>query len=152
MKIKDLMFNYIESHYADLAKMEKLSTFVHDYFKAIKEEHPDLYHEFKEELDDFTFEIDHDIIEKAISHLHRKDGKEGKKWEMEDTSAVAKQYGIFTKHPGISEMIWYFALNYTYAVHYRQDRTIAEFVELTCEEIADKNICIESKIKHLYNK
>ena len=125
---------------------------MHDYFKKMKEEHPEYYEEFKEELEDFTFVIDDDVVEHAIANLIRKDGKSGKKWEIEDTNAVGKQYGIFTKHEHITNLIWYFALNYTYAVHYRTDRTIAEYVELTCEEIADKNICIEGKIKHLYHK
>lgn len=152
MKIYEMIYNYIEEHHDDLSKMEKLSKFMHDYFKDVKEKHPEIYHDFKEELDDFTFEIDDEVIEHSIGKLSRKDGKIGKKWEKEDTTAVGKQYGIFTKNAEITNMIWYFALNYTYAVHYRTDRTIAEYVELACEEIADKNICIEGKIKHLYNK
>lgn len=152
MKIKELLYNYIEAHHDHPEKMEKLSEFVHGYFKHIKEQHPEYYDEFKDELEDFTFVIDDEVIECAIKHLIRKDGKTGKKWEQDDTTAVGKQYGIFTKHVDITPMIWYFALNYTYAVHYRTDRTIAEYVELSCEEIADKNICIEGKIKHLYHK
>ena len=152
MKIKELMYDYIKAHHDDSERMEKLSLFVHEYFKHIKEKHPEIYHDFKDELDDFTFEIDDVVIETAITNLSRKDGKAGKKWEIEDTTAVGKQYGIFTKHAEISTLIWYFALNYTYAVHYRTDRTIAEYVELSCEEISDKNICIEGKIKHLFKK
>lgn len=152
MKIKELVYEYITAHNDDNGRIEKFSLFIHDYFKHLKEQHPEIYHDFKEELDDFTFEINDDVIENAIARLIRKDGKNGKKWEIEDTTAVGKQYGIFTKHAEISTSIWYFALNYTYAVHYRTDRTIAEYVELSCEEISDKNICIEGKIKHLYKK
>ena len=152
MKIKELLHNYISIYHDHPDKMEKLSEFIHEYFIEIKENHPEYYDDFEDELEEFTFIIDDKVIEEAIDNLVRRDGKLGKKWEHEDTTAVGKQYGIFTKHPDVTPMIWYFALNYTYAVHYKSDRTIADYVELTCEEIADKNICIEGKIKHLYNK
>lgn len=152
MKIKEMIYDYLETNHGDLNKMEEFSEFICDYFKKIKEENKYIYYDFKKELDTFTFEIDEDIIEEAILHLERKDGKEGKKWEITDTDGVAKQYGIFEKHPELDPLIWYFALNYTYAVHYHGDRTIGDYVDLACEEIADKNICIISKIKHLYNK
>lgn len=95
MKIKEMIYDYLETNHGDLNKMEEFSEFICDYFKKIKEENKHIYYDFKKELDTFTFEIDEDIIEEAILHLERKDGKEGKKWDITDTDGVAKQYGIF---------------------------------------------------------
>lgn len=148
-----MIYDYIEANHSNLNKMEEFAEFIQEFFKEkIKPVNDKTYHEFKKELDAFTFDIDEDVIECAIHHLVRKDGKEGIKWNFEDTNGVAKQYGIFTKNPELDALIWYFALNYTYAVHYHADRTISDYVDLACEEIADKNVCIIIKIRILYNK
>ena len=150
MKIKNLLYGYIKKYHDNIDKLNDLADFFNNHFDKIKDIHTELYDELKDDLEKFAFVIDENVITKAIDNLQRKDGKTGKKWEKEDTSTVAKQYGIFTKHSEITPEIWYFALNYTYAVHYHIDRILSEYVELACEEIADRNICIKSKIYHLY--
>ncbi len=153
MKIKELLYDYMEKHRENLNKLEELAEFVQDFFcDEIKPYDNEVYHEFKEELDDFTFEIDKDVVEVAVEHLKRKDGKTGVKWSMADTDSVGKQYNVFVNHPELDSCIWFFSMNYAYAMHYDSVYALADYIRLGIDEAFAENVCITSIIKKIYKK
>lgn len=151
MRIKDKIYEYLETHHSNLTEMERFSIFVQDYFCEVKLEHPEIYEDFKEELEKFTFVITDEVVEIALGELKRKDEKEGIKWTRMDTDAVAKQY-VVNKKDGFDPLMWYFGMNYAYAIHYAPNRSIVDYVELANDEIHDVNIPVCKKIKTLYKK
>ena len=149
--IKETIYEYLESHHDNLDELEKFSEHMEEFSNYLKEHHIDAYIEFKEKFEKATFVITDDVILKSLANLKRKDKKEGIKWTIDDTSSVAEQYGIHTEK-WYDKSLWFFALNYTFANHYEQNRSLADFVKLAEDEYLDENISICKKVKILYCK
>ena len=152
MRIKELLKDYRFEHLGekDVHKVEKFYEFLDEYFVELKEKHHDVYDDFKEQLHDFVYEVDPEMVHDAVQKLIRKDGVVGAKWSKDDTNAVAKQYGLPAKRVEFDACVFYFAMNYVFAVHYSPDRTITHYVDLALDEIDDRNVCIKDKIREVY--
>ena len=64
MKIKEMIYDYLETNHGDLNKMEEFSEFICDYFKKIKEENKHIYYDFKKELDTLRSKLTKTLLKK----------------------------------------------------------------------------------------
>lgn len=152
MRIKELLKDYRLGHLdeKDEARIKKFYEFLDEYFVELKEEHHEIYEHFKTELHEFVYEVDSEMVHEAVKKLVRRDGTVGPKWTKDDTNAVAKQYNLHTKRVEFDACIFYFAMNYVYAVHFTPEKTITHYVDIALEEIDDRNVCIKDKIREVY--
>lgn len=98
--------------------------------------------------------FDEEHARKAVSKMENEDGSRGQHWSVEETSALANQYGIrfdskFNKYD------WYVALNMVYSDYYKVivnmtgSNNSKYFVELAKAWICDKDID-EGKMWYYY--
>jgi type I restriction-modification system DNA methylase subunit len=97
------------------------------------------------------------MIHQIAENLRHKDGMiSGIKWSKEETSSVAKQYDAKTKVEAAGCRYncthFWLAMNYVYAVHHSNSRTINGYVDLAIDELCNKNICFEHLIKKIFEK
>ena len=99
--------------------------------------------------------FDEEHARKAVSKMENEDGSRGQHWSVEETSALANQYGIrfdskFNKYD------WYVALNMVYSDYYKVivnmtgSNNSKYFVELAKAWICDKDID-EGKMWYYYS-
>jgi cysteine synthase len=92
MKIKKNIHQYLERHAAEMSKVEEFAMFIEEFFENVDEEHKEIAMIFKEELDDFVYEIDEEMAIFIVENLKKRDGiLSGMKWTREEVSVVAKQ-------------------------------------------------------------
>lgn len=98
--------------------------------------------------------FDEEHARKAVSKMENEDGSRGQHWSVEETSALANQYGIrfdskFNKYD------WYVALNMVYSDYYKVivnmtgSNNSKYFVELAKAWLNDKDID-EGKMWYYY--
>lgn len=98
--------------------------------------------------------FDDEHARKAVSKMENEDGSRGQHWSVEETSALANQYGIrfdskFNKYD------WYVALNMVYSDYYKVivnmtgSNNSKYFVELAKAWLSDKDID-EGKMWYYY--
>ena len=98
--------------------------------------------------------FDEEHARKAVSKMENEDGSRGQHWSVEETSALANQYGIrfdskFNKYD------WYVALNMVYSDYYKVivnmtgSNNSKYFVELAKAWLSDKDID-EGKMWYYY--
>lgn len=92
--------------------------------------------------------------QKAVSKMKNEDGTVGPHWSMEETTALANQYGVkFTG--GYNRCDWFVALNMVYSDYYKVIMNIANsvnpkhFVEFAKAWLEDKDID-EGKMWYYY--
>lgn len=82
---------------------------------------------------------------KAVSKMENEDGTRGQHWSLEETTALANQYGIRLDEK-INKYDWYVALNMVYSDYYRVvvsmtgSNNTKYFVELAKAWMHDKDI------------
>ena len=91
---------------------------------------------------------------KAVSKMENEDGTRGPHWSLEETTALASQYGI-TLGTKFNRYDWFVALNMVYSDYYRVIMNIANtastkpFVELAKAWLHDKDLD-EGKMWYYY--
>jgi hypothetical protein len=155
--ISEYINNYLIKHSGEEEKISNFATFIEDFFSNIPEEHSIIHSDFYSEVENFTEEIDEDMIASVIECLRHKDGTlSGTKWSLEEAKTVAKQYDVKSKIEMAGKMFdchrFWLALNYVYAVHYSINRTINGYVDLAVDEYTNKNICFDKIIKTIFEK
>jgi len=91
--ISDYVEMYLKKHSADEDKLHDFSHFLEKFFDSIKEEYEDISIGFLNEVEDFTEEIDEEMMREIVENLRQKDGSViGAKWSIEETENVSKQY------------------------------------------------------------
>lgn len=84
---------------------------------------------------------------KAVSKMENEDGTRGQHWSLEETTALANQYGIRLDEK-INKYDWYVALNMVYSDYYRVvvsmtgSNNTKYFVELAKAWMHDKDIAV----------
>lgn len=92
---------------------------------------------------------------KAVSKMENEDGSRGERWNLEETTQIANQYGINLKNGKFNKYDWYVALNMVRSDYYRAVVTMTNsdhikyFVELAKAWIEDKDI-EEGKMWYYY--
>lgn len=82
---------------------------------------------------------------KAVSKMQNEDGTRGQHWNLEETTALANQYGIRLDQE-FNKYDWYVALNMVYSDYYRVvvnmtgSNNTKYFVELAKAWICDKDV------------
>jgi hypothetical protein len=156
-KINEIITGYLLKHAGEEQKIEEFSMFIEDFFGNVHENYIDVHTDFYAEIEDFTEEVDEEMIAKVIECLRHKDGTlSGAKWTLEETQNVAKQYDVKTKVEACGKAYDYhrfwFGMNYVYAVHYSINRTINGYVDLAIDEMCNKNVCFDKIIKKIFEK
>jgi hypothetical protein len=156
-KISECINHYIQKHIDDEEKIISLANFIEDFFITMPEEHTGISDTFHAKIDEFTDELETEMIIEAVSNLKHRDGTvSGAKWSLEEAKTVAKQYDIKNKIEAAGKKfdchIFWFALNYVYAVHYSLNRTINGYVELAIDEYTNKNICFDNIIRKIFDE
>jgi hypothetical protein len=157
MKIKKNIHQYLEKNGTDIGKMEAFAMFVEEFFEGVEEEYKEIAIAFKEELDDFVYEIDEEVAIFIVENLKKRDGTvAGVKWSKEETNAVAKQNDVERKIAASGKpydcLKFWIAMNYVYAVHYNVNRTTNGYIELAIDELTNRNICFEDLVKKISKK
>lgn len=155
--ISEYAKNYLTKHATDEEKIHEFAEFLQNFFCNLDEDYADIATGFAAEIEDFTEEIDEEMIKEIVENLKQKDGTiVGAKWTMEDTESVAKQYDAKNKIQAIGKkydaLRFWLALNYVYATHYSPSRTINGYVDLAVDEYTNKNICFDTLIKKIFEK
>lgn len=156
-KIKKHISEYIHKHSQEPEKIEYFAEFLERFFTDVPEEHEEMAEEFYEELKEVTEEIDDTMLVAIMEHFKRRDGTHvGAKWTHEETSGLVPQYAVKEKIEAAGKKycskIFWFAMNYVYAVHYSTNRLISGYVDLAIDEITNKNICFDDIIKKVFRK
>jgi hypothetical protein len=157
MKIKKNIHQYLERHAAEMSKVEEFAMFIEEFFENVDEEHKEIAMIFKEELDDFVYEIDEEMAIFIVENLKKRDGSlSGMKWTREEVSVVAKQNEVEKKIMASGKtydcLKFWVAMNYVYAVHYNINRTINGYIELAIDELTNRNICFDDLVKRISKK
>lgn len=155
--ISDYVASYLTKHTGDEEKISEFSNFICDFFEKMDEDYGEVKTAFYSEIEDFTEEIDEEMIKEIIENLKHRDGSHsGAKWSLEEAKQVAKQYDVQTKIETLGKkydcMKFWLALNYVFAVHYSINRTINGYVDLAIDEYTNKNICFDDLIKRVFEK
>jgi hypothetical protein len=155
--ISEHINDYLMKHAGEDEKISGFATFIENFFSNIPDEHAVIHTDFYSEVENFTEEIDEEMITEVIDALRHKDGTlSGAKWSLEEAKNVAKQYDVKSKIESIGKAFdchkFWFALNYVYAVHYSINRTINGYVDLAIDEYTNKNVCFDKIIKHIFGK
>jgi len=78
------------------------------------------------------------LLEKALDKMINEDGTKGKHWSVEETNAVAKQYGVEFTH--INEYDWNYVMNMMYSDYYDSvPNDISTYVKLSKKFLFDKD-------------
>lgn len=139
------MIKRIINDYLENGNGEDLAEFIDKFFC----EHKELYNEFRASAEDALAVITPEIAVEAVSKLVRKDGTVGEKWSRADTNEVARQYGLAEKYSDFDPCVFYFAMNYAFAVHHYPAFTIQNFIDIAFDEIHNKNVSLRRRIKEM---
>lgn len=155
--ISDYVSAYLKKHTGNEEKIDEFSEFLCNFFNGMDDEYSDVKSAFYSEVEDFTEELDEEMIREVVENLKHRDGSQsGVKWTLEDTTTVAKQYDAKAKIEALGKKFdalkFWLALNYVYAVHYSVNRTINGYVDLAIDEYTNKNICFDDLIKRVFEK
>jgi hypothetical protein len=156
-KMSEHIQKYLLKHMSEEEKLSNFAAFIENFFENIPEEYDDIHTDFYVEIENFTNEIDEEMIIEAATLLRYKNGElAGAKWSLEEVKNVVKQYDVKAKIEACSKEFdcykFWFALNYVYAVHYSVNRTINGYIDLAIDEYCNKNICFDSTIRKIYEK
>jgi hypothetical protein len=151
---REKLAHYMKKHNNSAESIDKVSDLFEDLIcEELKENHHELYEEFMAEFDELINEITDEDIHMAVDHLCRKDGTKGPKWTREETDSVITQFNIHDKAlKDFSDIEFWFAMNYAFAVHGAPNKTISVYIDLALDELFDKNICFKSKVRLLNEK
>ncbi len=155
--IKEELTKFAHKHGVESKKMEHFAIFLDEFFNTkVKGCADDLYDAFVEELDVVLNELTEEDLECMLSEIHRKDGHIGCKFKREEACLLAKQYDIESRICAMGHEYdashWWVMINYVYATHFATNKSIAAYIELTIDELVDKNICTKTKICMMYKK
>ena len=105
-------------HLVKDATEEQLRSFVHDALGMIKGTNHDLYEELEMHLyhELYGCHFNMWLLEKATADMANEDGSIGAHWNVEQTTQVAKQYGVEFKH--FNEYDWNYVMNMVYSDYY----------------------------------
>jgi hypothetical protein len=156
-KISEHIQTYFTKHMGEEEKLNQFAIFIEDFFEKIPEEFTDIHKEFYSEVENFTNEIDEEMITEIVENLRHKDGSiAGSKWSLDDARSVVKQYDVKNKIETCGKIFdchkFWLALNYVYAVHYSINRTINGYIDLAIDEYCNKNICFDTTIRKIFEK
>jgi hypothetical protein len=155
--IGENIHHYLLKNAGNDEKIEEFATFIDGFFSNIGEDYIEIKTGFHTELEDFTEELDEEMIHAMVEKFRRKDGTiSGIKWTLEEVEGVAKQYDIKSRLDGTGKScdlikLW-IAMNYVYAVHYSINRTINGYIDLAIDEYTNKNICFDALLKKIFEK
>lgn len=155
--ISENIHHYLLKHEGNAEKMKEFSDFVEDFFCDMEEEYSEVKSGFYAELEDFTEELDEEMLHEIVAKFKRKDGTvSGVKWTLEEVENVAKQYDVKSKLEGTGKQCdvlkFWVSMNYVYATHYSINRTINGYIDLAVDEYANKNICFDALLKKIFEK
>ena len=153
-RINETISNYVLKHIDDQEKITDLAKFIEAFFVDLGDDFEDIKEIFAESLDDYTYEITEEELEKAASMLLHKDGSaSGIKWSHDEIDSVIKQYNIKDKFVELKcnfcPLYFWFAMNYVYATHYNVNRNVNGYIELAIDELCNKNICFDNILKNI---
>jgi wyosine [tRNA(Phe)-imidazoG37] synthetase (radical SAM superfamily) len=156
-KISENIHHYLTKHASDNEKIEEFANFIENFFCEMEEDYSEVKTGFYMELEEFTDELDDDILHELVEKFKRKDGTHsGVKWSIEEVESVAKQYDVKSKLEGTGKdcniVKFWVAMNYVYAVHYSINRTINGYIDLAVDEYTNKNICFDALLKKIFEK
>ena len=155
--ISENILQYLTKHEGNEEKMKDFSKFIETFFCDIEEDYAEIKTGFYSELEDFTDEIDEEMLHEIVGKFKRKDGTvSGVKWTLDEVEAVAKQYDVKSKLEGTDKhcdlLKFWVSMNYVYATHYSINRTINGYIDLAIDEYANKNICFDTLLKKIFEK
>ena len=149
MKVKNSLTKYFNKYKDHEEKMEKLFE-LFDVFimEEVKEANHELYSDFIDEFEDYVDFVEMEEIMDAVAHLKKKDGTPGAKWSEEDVESVAHQFNVPERlGEDYCKKLFWFAMNYAYAVHCGTNKTLSSYIELAIEEYLDNNVPLKCKVR-----
>lgn len=120
---------------------EQLKEFVKDSLSMIKETNHDLYEELEMHLykEIYGCHFNEWMLDKATKNMINEDGSKGPHWTIEQTTSVAKQYGI--TFVDFNEYDWNYAMNMHYSDMYRViPNEVQSYVKYSKAWLEDKDV------------
>ena len=132
-------------------KIEKLAEFIEKFFMDAE---ADVKAAFIDELDEFVCGINKETLEHIMRKFKHRDGAiAGMKWGCDDIMTSVKQYDITAKIETYgfeyNPLHFWFTMNYVYATHFNQSRSIQGYLELAIDEYCNQNVCFKKYLRYL---
>jgi hypothetical protein len=155
--ISENIHHYLLKHSNNEEKIGEFSDFIEAFFCNMEDDYAEVKAGFYSDLEDFTEELDDEMIYSMVEKFKRRDGTiSGIKWSLEDIENVIKQYDVKSKieeHGKTCDIMkFWVSMNYVYAVHYSINRTVNGYIDLAIDEYGNKNICFDTLLKKIFEK
>lgn len=145
MKTKEYIEKIIENGKPE--DMYKLNEMLDDLICDLKQDNPDLYKEYKNELYEmaYGYVLNQEMAEEIVKNMK----PYGMKWTIEQTSEVKRDYGI---DDSIRKIDFFVVMNSAYNdFHNLFDEDISKYVEYTKSFIKDED-AVEDKVYKYFTK
>lgn len=145
MKTKEYIEKIIENGKPE--DMYKLNEMLDDLICDLKQDNPDLYKEYKNELYEmaYGYVLNQEMAEEIVKNMK----PYGMKWTIEQTSDVKRDYGI---DDSIRKIDFFVVMNSAYNdFHNLFDEDISKYVEYTKSFIKDED-AVEDKVYKYFTK
>lgn len=145
MKTKEYIEKIIENGKPE--DMYKLNEMLDDLICDLKQDNPDLYKEYKNELYEmaYGYVLNQEMAEEIVKNMK----PYGMKWTIEQTSNVKRDYGI---DDSIRKIDFFVVMNSAYNdFHNLFDEDISKYVEYTKSFIKDED-AVEDKVYKYFTK
>lgn len=123
------------------ASDEQLREFVKEALSMIKETNHDLYEELEMHLykEIYGCHFNEWMLERATKTMINEDGTKGPHWTIEQTTSVAKQYGIVFSE--FNEYDWNYTMNMIYSDMYKViPNEVQSYVRYSKAWLEDKDV------------
>ena len=130
----------MHKHLIKEATHEQLKEFTTDALSMIKETNHELYEELEMHLYRLMYgcHFTNWLLEKALDNMVNEDGTLGGHWTLEQTTSVAKQYGV--QFVNFNEYDWNYVMNMIYSDYYGAvSNDVLSYVKLARKFIEDKD-------------
>lgn len=122
------------------ATHEQLKEFTNDAMAMLKETNKDTYETLQvylyKELNGCHF--NEWMLNQATEHMKNEDGTTGPRWNLEETTSVAKQYGVHFQD--FNAYDWNYTMNMIYSDYYGSiPNEIGSYVKLAVKFLNDKD-------------
>lgn len=145
MKIKEMLETIIDKGKTE--DMYKLNEMLDNLICDLKQDNPELYQEYKDELYEMAYGcvLNQELAEEIVRNMK----PYGMKWTMEQTNEVKQDYGI---GDSIRKIDFFVVMNSAYNdFHNLFDEDISKYVEYTKSFIKDED-AVENKVYKYFTK
>jgi hypothetical protein len=134
MELKEKLDTFVERNFDSVSCMEMYNEFVEKLACAVKETNHELYHEFKEFIEESLEKIYYDQVERVLESLVRKDGQTGIKWSIEETNNISESWNLCKE----DKLVFWYSMNKLFSSHYNPSFSLDFYIGLSKDMLHDE--------------